>query len=84
WLIYSFFSTFGRSEPSPDLATTDVRDAAMFRSSAATPAPDTPFAGSELELNKVKLPEAISLIYSEVLKVPYMLDPQLVNDERMI
>ncbi len=27
--------------------------------------------------------EAISLIYSEVLKVPYMLDPQLVNDERM-
>lgn len=42
------------------------------------------FAGSELELNKVKLPEAISLIYSEVLKVPYMLDPQLVNDERMI
>ena len=31
------------------------------------------FAGSELELNKVKLPEAISLIYSEVLKVPYML-----------
>lgn len=167
WLIYSFFSTFGRSDPSPDLTTTDVRDAAMFRSSAATPAPDTPsepaepplstewrisgrmtsegrafvilvngagvlravpassfnykgmlmsgiidgervtlytgkkimkkillaltllfsscaFAGSELELNKVKLPEAISLIYSEVLKVPYMLDPQLVNDERMI
>lgn len=41
------------------------------------------FAGAELELNKVKLPEAISLIYSEVLKVPYMLDPQLVNDERM-
>lgn len=37
------------------------------------------FAGSELELNKVKLPEAISLIYSEVLKVPYMLDPQLVK-----
>lgn len=36
------------------------------------------------KLNKVKLPEAISLIYSEVLKVPYMLDPQLVNDERMI
>ncbi len=32
------------------------------------------FAGSELELNKVKLPEAISLIYSEVLKVPYMLE----------
>lgn len=27
WLIYSFFSTFGRSDPSPDLATTDVRDA---------------------------------------------------------
>ena len=26
------------------------------------------FAGSELELNKVKLPEAISLIYSEVLR----------------
>lgn len=37
WLIYSFFSTFGRSDPSPDLTTTDVRDAAMFRSSAATP-----------------------------------------------
>ncbi|HDB9298362.1 TPA: hypothetical protein O7M34_004951, partial [Escherichia coli] len=29
WLIYSFFSTFGRSDPSPDLTTTDVRDAAM-------------------------------------------------------
>lgn len=42
------------------------------------------FAGSELELNKVKLPEAIFLVYSEVLKVPFMLDLQLVNDERMI
>ncbi|WP_074389544.1 zonular occludens toxin domain-containing protein [Escherichia coli] len=36
------------------------------------------------KIYKSNLPEAISLIYSEVLKVPYMLDPQLVNDERMI
>ncbi len=39
---------------------------------------------TELELNKVRLPEAISLVYSDVLKVPFMLDPQLVNDERMV
>ncbi|MEB7049044.1 hypothetical protein NA882_23090, partial [Escherichia coli] len=51
WLIYSFFSTFGRSDPSPDLATTDVRDAAMFRSSAATPAPDTPSEPAEPPLS---------------------------------
>ena len=51
WLIYSFFSTFGRSDPSPDLATTDVRDAAMFRSSAATPAPDTPSEPAEPSLS---------------------------------
>lgn len=51
WLIYSFFSTFGRSEPSPDLTTTDVRDAAMFRSSAATPAPDTPSEPAEPPLS---------------------------------
>jgi len=51
WLIYSFFSTFGRSDPSPDLTTTDVRDAAMFRSSAATPAPDTPSEPAEPPLS---------------------------------
>lgn len=51
WLIYSFFSTFGRSDPSPDLATTDVRDAAMFRSSAATPSPDTPSEPAEPPLS---------------------------------
>lgn len=45
------FSTFGRSDPSPDLTTTDVRDAAMFRSSAATPAPDTPSEPAEPPLS---------------------------------
>ncbi|WP_370618324.1 hypothetical protein [Citrobacter meridianamericanus] len=37
-------------------------------------------AGVSLELNRVALPEAINLIYSEVFSRPYMLAPELAND----
>lgn len=40
--------------------------------------------GVEFELNRVKLPEAINIIYSEVFKRPFMLSPELVNDERLL
>lgn len=42
------------------------------------------FAGTELEIKKLALPEAISLIYSEVLKVPYMVAPELADDNRVV
>lgn len=32
----------------------------------------------------VQLPKAVSMIYGDVLEKPYMLDPQLANDERLI
>lgn len=39
---------------------------------------------SELEVKKIPLPEAISLIYSELFNVPYMLSPELANDARLV
>ncbi|EPZ8355134.1 type II secretion system protein GspD [Lelliottia nimipressuralis] len=42
------------------------------------------YAGTELEIKKLALPEAISLIYSEVLKVPYMVAPELADDSRVV
>lgn len=42
------------------------------------------YAGTELEIKKLALPEAISLIYSEVLKVPYMVSPELADDNRVV
>jgi zona occludens toxin len=50
WLV-THFQHVWPSDPSPDLTTTDVRDAAMFRSSAATPAPDTPSEPTEPPLS---------------------------------
>ncbi|WP_370611729.1 type II secretion system protein GspD [Citrobacter meridianamericanus] len=41
-------------------------------------------AGVSLELNRVALPEAINLIYSEVFSRPYMLAPELANDSRVV
>ncbi|WP_370612148.1 type II secretion system protein GspD [Citrobacter meridianamericanus] len=41
-------------------------------------------AGVSLELNRVALPEAINLIYSEVFSRPYMLAPELANDPRLV
>lgn len=46
--------------------------------------PFSTLAQTELEISKVKLSEAISLIYSEVLKTPYMVAPELVVDERLV
>lgn len=40
--------------------------------------------GVEFELNRVKLPDAISIIYSEIFKRPFMLSPELANDERLL
>lgn len=40
--------------------------------------------GVEFELNKVKLSDAISIIYSEIFKRPFMLSPELANDERLL
>ena len=42
------------------------------------------YSATELDISKVKLPEAIDLIYREVFKKPYMLDPELANDERLL
>lgn len=42
------------------------------------------FSATELEIKKLALPEAISLIYSEVFKVPYMVSPDLANDQRLV
>ncbi|HCO7838619.1 type II secretion system protein GspD [Escherichia coli] len=42
------------------------------------------FSATELEIKKLALPEAISLIYSEVFKVPYMISPDLANDQRLV
>ena len=41
-------------------------------------------ADTELEIKKLSLPEAISLIYTEVFKVPYMVAPELANDTRLV
>ncbi|EBU3703949.1 type II secretion system protein GspD [Salmonella enterica] len=41
-------------------------------------------AETELEIKRLALPEAISLIYTEVFKVPYMIDPELANDSRLV
>lgn len=40
--------------------------------------------GVEFELNRVKLPDAISIIYSGIFKRPFMLSPELANDERLL
>lgn len=40
--------------------------------------------GVEFELNRVKLPDAINIIYSEIFKRPFMLSPELANDERSL
>lgn len=40
--------------------------------------------GVDLELNRIKLPDAISMIYSEVFKRPYMLSPELADDPRLL
>lgn len=40
--------------------------------------------GLEFELNRVKLPDAINIIYSEIFKRPFMLSPELANDERLL
>lgn len=38
----------------------------------------------DFKLDAVHLPKAVSMIYGDVLEKPYMLDPQLANDERLI
>lgn len=38
----------------------------------------------DFKLEAVPLPKAISMIYDEVLEKPYMLDPKLANDTRLI
>lgn len=38
----------------------------------------------DFKLEAVPLPKAISMIYDEVLQKPYMLDPKLANDSRLI
>lgn len=40
--------------------------------------------GVEFELNRVKLPDAINIIYTEIFKRPFMLSPELANDERLL
>lgn len=41
-------------------------------------------AGVEFELNRVKLPDAINIIYSEIFKRPFMLSPDLADDPRLL
>uniref|UniRef100_A0AAU8B2V5 GspD protein n=1 Tax=Dulem virus 53 TaxID=3145764 RepID=A0AAU8B2V5_9VIRU len=38
----------------------------------------------DFKLDAVQLPKAVSMIYGDVLEKPYMLDPQLANDDRLI
>lgn len=38
----------------------------------------------DFKLEAVQLPKAISMIYDDVLEKPYMLDPKLANDTRLI
>ena len=38
----------------------------------------------DFKLDAVHLPKAVSMIYGDVLEKPYMLDPQLANDDRLI
>jgi len=40
--------------------------------------------GVDLELSRIKLPDAINIIYSEVFKRPYMLSPELADDSRLL
>lgn len=40
--------------------------------------------GTDFELRGVPLPEAIGLLYGEVFKQPFMLAPELINDERKV
>ena len=40
--------------------------------------------GVSFELDAVKLPEAVKLIYSQVFDRPFMLSPELVKDERLL
>lgn len=41
-------------------------------------------SGVDLEMNRVKLPDAIAILYSEVFKRPYMLSPDLAEDSRLL
>lgn len=38
----------------------------------------------DFKLEAVPLPRAISMIYDDVLQKPYMLDPKLAGDTRLI
>ena len=38
----------------------------------------------DFKLEDVPLPKAVGMIYGEVLNKPYMLDPQLAKDERLL
>ncbi len=40
--------------------------------------------GTEFEVKKLALPDAISLIWDSVFNAPYMLAPELVNDSRLL
>ena len=38
----------------------------------------------DFKLEAVPLPKAVSVIYDEVLNKPYMLDPKLAEDKRLL
>ena len=40
--------------------------------------------GVDFELNRVRFPDAVNIIYSEIFKRPFMLSPELANDERLL
>lgn len=40
--------------------------------------------GTEFELSKTPLPDAISLFYGNVMQKPFMLSPELANDDRLV
>ncbi|WP_370618284.1 type II secretion system protein GspD [Citrobacter meridianamericanus] len=41
-------------------------------------------AGTDFEVNAMKFPEAVSVIWNQVLKRPFMLSPELTQDARML
>ncbi|HFV0432977.1 TPA: type II secretion system protein GspD, partial [Escherichia coli] len=41
-------------------------------------------AGTELDINRMSLPDAVTLLWTEVLKTPFMLAPELVSDPRAV
>ncbi|SPW34118.1 Uncharacterised protein [Edwardsiella tarda] len=41
-------------------------------------------AGTELDINRMSLSDAVALLWTQVLNKPFMMAPELVNDSRLI